>query len=82
MHDVCCIMHHVLSMGIFPRSFRDAVQQNFVNCTKLDVGMNSLVQRAKFLDHTLIPYICIYVYIHTLEKYIVYYIGKHKSMIV
>ena len=35
---------------LFPRSFRNAVQQNFVNCTKLDVGMNSLVQRSKILD--------------------------------
>ena len=35
-----------ISLG---RSQRDAIQQNYVMCTKIDVAMNSLLQRSKCL---------------------------------
>lgn len=32
-----------------PRPKRDALQHLYVNCTKLDVAMNGMLTRAKFL---------------------------------
>lgn len=39
-----------LIQGPLPRQVRTNIQQSFVNCTKLDVGMNGLMQRSKILN--------------------------------
>ena len=39
-----------LIQGPLPRQFRTDIQQSFVGCTKLDVGMNGLMQRSKWFD--------------------------------
>ena len=35
-----------------PRAKRDEIQKFYVQCTKLDVAMNGMLVRAKYLDQT------------------------------